>query len=62
MFSENEFAEYPGLMCGYSPFLCKFFIDLICGRTETTNLNTTRLSVMSGHTPGGASIMTLLHW
>jgi len=51
-----------GEICDFGSFVCENVIKLICGFTEGSNFNATRLPVMSSHEPGGASLKTLHHW
>jgi pimeloyl-ACP methyl ester carboxylesterase len=51
-----------GEICDYSSYMCANVIKLIVGFTQSNHFNVSRLSVMSSHEPGGASLRTLNHW
>jgi pimeloyl-ACP methyl ester carboxylesterase len=54
--------SFLGEICDYSAYMCQNVIKLIVGFTQSNHFNVTRLSVMSSHEPGGASLRTLNHW
>jgi len=68
LFGINQFLPTPVLLhqqfiwaCAECEICCNEVIELICGRHHGA-FNNSRMSVMSGHEPGGTSVQNIHHW
>jgi len=48
-------------ICGFSPSTCDNVLGLVMG-WNTTDLNNTRLPVLTAHEPSGTSMQNIMHW
>jgi len=62
LFLESDVFPTLGVFCEKLSGICVDAVRLLCGNSEIVHYNSSRMSVMASHEPGGSSIQNILHW
>lgn len=62
LYINSDYVPILGYLCGRISGTCIDVVSLICGNTEIVHSNSSRMSVMASHEPGGTSMKNIVHW
>lgn len=62
LYIHSDNVPFLGFLCGKVSGVCIDVVSLICGQTDVTHSNRSKMSVMASHEPGGTSMKNIVHW